>query len=117
METHAPSFQRVLITGGTGFIGRHFVRRLLSYGIPIRLMVRSKSKATALFPEVTDIVEGALEERSQVEQAMKNCNGVVHLGGLYRFGQRYKKELHQTNVLGTKNILHAARVQGIQKLL
>lgn len=107
----------LLVTGSTGFIGRHFVRRLISDSIPIRLFVRSKSKAQALFPEVHDLVEGNLEELSQVMKATQGCDRVIHLGGLYRFGRSNALSLSKTNLLGTQNIIQAARSLDIQKLV
>jgi dihydroflavonol-4-reductase len=117
MLTSPSSFQRILVTGGTGFIGRHLVRRLITEGASIRLFVRSPQKASELFPEVSNFKEGSLEHKSQVLDAMQDCDGVIHLGGLYRFGRRYRHELHQTNVIGTQNVIHAAKVTGVQKLL
>ncbi len=110
-------YHRILITGATGFIGRHLVRKMLSQGLSLRLFVRSLSKATPLFGEKVDYSLGSLEDPQAIERAMNGCDAVIHLGGLYRFGRRYEKELFETNVRGTENLLNASIQYSIKRFL
>lgn len=110
-------FRRILITGGTGFIGHHFVRKLLSLLYPLRLFVRSTSKAHEFFGDQAEYFSGSLENPLEVDQAVQGCDAVIHLGGLYRFGSFYSEALHQTNVRGTQNLIDSCKNHKVQRFL
>ncbi len=112
-----PRDSRILITGGTGFIGRHLVRKMLAQGYTLRLLVRSIPKATQLFGDQGDYHLGSLEKAEEIDQAVTGCDAVIHLGGLYRFGRDYQKKLFETNLLGTENLLKASQKQSIKRFL
>lgn len=112
---------RVLVTGAGGFIGSHLVEQLLERGAHVRAFVRYTSRGDVgflsdlpdKFKEQIEIVSGDLRDSSAVEQAMRGCEYVFHLGALIAIPYSYvhPREVVETNVLGTVNVLEAARLQ------
>lgn len=70
---------RILVTGGTGFIGSHTVRALLSGGHEVKLLVRNEEKARRLWanePRVlTDLVVGKITSGPATVDALRDCDG------------------------------------------
>ncbi|MEZ5404914.1 MAG: NAD-dependent epimerase/dehydratase family protein [Verrucomicrobiia bacterium] len=100
--------EQVLVTGGTGFIGRHLVRRLIEKGFAVRIFVRSSQKAASLFDGEVDVVEGNLESGVGMDRACKDVATIFHVGGIYRFGLGGRKEVLAVNVGGTEHVMGAA---------
>ena len=110
---------RVLVTGAGGFIGSHLVETLLEAGASVRAFVRYTSRAdtgnlrfVANGADRVDVVAGDLRDFSAVLAAMDGCDYVFHLGALIAipYSYRHPVEVVQTNVMGTVNILEAARM-------
>lgn len=59
----------ILVTGGTGFIGRHLVRLLLGHGMRVRLMCRTKVKARDLLGLGPEVIEGDISGAPTVRRA------------------------------------------------
>lgn len=99
---------RVLVTGGSGFLGSHVAEQLARAGHTVRALVRRSSnrKFLSTLPGV-ELAEGSVEDAARVEEAMKGVDAVVHSAGLVK--ARGESEFWATNVEGTKNLLHAAR--------
>ncbi|MDR2643129.1 MAG: NAD(P)-dependent oxidoreductase [Planctomycetaceae bacterium] len=96
---------RSLVTGASGFVGYHLVRRLLAAGDEIRCLVRRDSKIEFVtFPEV-EFVYGDLRDVSGLENAVKGCEVVYHLAGCIRAIS--KKDFMTVNCIGTQNLLNA----------
>ena len=109
--------KQILITGGTGFIGRFVVRTLLSRGAKVRLLCRNESKAGRLFGDRVEIVVGDLLEPASCQQACRGMLTVIHLGGLYRFGRRHRVQMEAVNHRGTENMLQAAWDQRVERFV
>ncbi len=108
---------KVLVTGGTGFIGRHLVRQLLRNGEHVRLLCRSVRKAEALFGEAPEIVTGDIASCPALAAACRGIQTVYHVAGLYEFGARHRSELWRVNVEGTRAVLSAARGAGVSRVV
>jgi nucleoside-diphosphate-sugar epimerase len=77
---------KVLITGGTGFLGRTTVRALVAGGHDVRLIVRDRAKAEAAFNGLpVTIVEGNLTDPASVDAAVLGCDAVVHAAATYTY--------------------------------
>lgn len=117
----------ILVTGGGGFIGSHLVERLVMEGARVRVFMRYNSRADhgllrfldpALLAEL-DLFFGDLRDAEAVQLAMKGVDTVFHLGALIAIPYSYHRprEVVETNVTGTLNILMAARNEGIARLV
>jgi dihydroflavonol-4-reductase len=106
---------KAFVTGGTGFVGANLVRILLEQGYSVRALVRPKSRLDNLKDlNNVEIVQGNLTD-SHLEQAMIGCDGLFHVAAHYSLWQRDRDLLYQSNVLGTRNILAAAKKAGIPR--
>ena len=59
----------ILVTGGTGFIGRHLVQRMRKEGLAVRAVVRDPGKAQPLKDLGVDVVEGNIADKASLERA------------------------------------------------
>ena len=121
------STQNVLVTGAGGFIGSHLVEVLVSRGAAVRAFVRYTSRADigllAFLPEPildgVEIIAGDLRDQDAVRRAAEGVDLIFHLGALIAIPYSYlhPAEVVETNVMGTLNILLAARDLGIPRLV
>ena len=75
---------KVLVTGGTGFIGSHVVRRLCAEGFSVRVLARPTSPLGGLQGLPVEFVTGDLRDRQSLERAVKDCQTVFHVAADYR---------------------------------
>ena len=68
---------RVLVAGATGRTGQWVVKRLLHYGVAVRVFSREGDKAVRLFGESVEIVVGKIQESEDVARAVKGCDAVI----------------------------------------
>lgn len=120
--------RRVLVTGAGGFIASHLVEALVRQGARVRAFVRYNSRGDpgllGLLPEDTlsqvEIVSGDLRDADAVLQAASGMQTVFHLGALIAIPYSYlhPMEVVETNVLGTLNVLMAARqVKSVERVV
>jgi NADH dehydrogenase len=102
----------ILITGGTGFVGGHLVRRLRQGGVPVRAIVRSPKKTQALKDLGVEVVAGDISDSASLEKAAEGVERVVHLVGIIQEapGATFRK----VHVEGTRNLLEAAKKAGVR---
>jgi dihydroflavonol-4-reductase len=105
---------RAFVTGGTGFVGANLVRLLLAKGWQVRTMVRSDSILDNL--QGLD-VEYVISDLNDPDLALKmlGCDCLFHVAAHYSLWRKDADRLYQSNVVGTRNILAAARSAGIQR--
>ena len=107
----------ILVTGGTGFIGRHVVRLLIRQGACVRLLCRTPEKARRLFGDAAAVVEGDLLDLASLERACRDVETIFNLAGLYEFGARHRQTLWDINVLGTNHLLAAAWQARVERVV
>ncbi len=97
---------RVLVTGGTGFIGSHLVEALLARGHDVRCLVRDPRRLGWLseIPSAT-IVRGGMDEPRALREALRGVDQVYHVAGLTR--ARTAREFFHVNGEGTRHLVHA----------
>src|SRR5689334_14348358 len=98
---------KVLVTGGSGFLGSHVAEQLAQAGHTVRALVRKSSnrKFLSTLPGV-ELAEGSVEDRASVDEAMKGVDAVVHSAGLVK--ARNEQDFFACNAQGTANLLEAA---------
>jgi len=108
---------KVFITGASGFIGGNLVRRLVEKGYRVKALVRPGSKiSTALVNEV-EIVEGDILDFDTVLRGVSECGWVFHCAAAYKFWARDPRDIYKTNVDGTDNVLVAAHLAGVERIV
>lgn len=108
---------KVLVTGATGFIGYHVARLLRERGDEVRALVRSRSEASFLEKLDIDLAIGDLREIETLYPALRGCTQLYHLAADYRLWVPDPKTMYAVNVQGTRNILHAALMLSIEKVV
>ena len=99
----------VLVTGGSGFLGRCLVRRLLSDGVGVRVLVRTERKAEPLRTRGAEVVVGDITDPKAVVTALDGVTVVYHLAGRLLVPGVPAAEYHRTHVEGTNVLLARAR--------
>ncbi|MET0512146.1 MAG: SDR family oxidoreductase [Thermoleophilaceae bacterium] len=113
---------RVLVTGGGGFIGSHVVERLLRDGHSVRVLDNfATGRRENLLPFLADIelVEGDLQSYERANIAVRDVELVLHQAALPSVPRSVQDPLtsNASNVIGTLNILLAARDSGVERVV
>ena len=110
---------RIMVTGGTGFIGYHTVMALLEAGLEVSLLVRSEEKMRRMYGDLADIdfTLGDIGDADSVNEALQNCDGVVHVAALVSTQAADAERVYQTNLQGTRNVLGGAAEMGLQTII
>lgn len=119
--------KRVIVTGGAGFVGSHLVEQLVEAGCRVRVLANYKSHPDVgnlahvskdIFNSV-EIVWGDVTDRDSVTHACQGMQVVFHLAALIGIPYSYiaPHSYVQTNVIGTLNLLQAARSAGIERFV
>ena len=105
---------RVLVTGGSGFIGQHLVSELLARGRQVRVLdVRPPTRTLS----AVEYLEGSVLDAGLVHEAATGVDEVYHLAGLPGMWKAERAEFHAVNFIGTRNVLTAAQRCGALRFL
>jgi dihydroflavonol-4-reductase len=107
----------VLVTGGTGFVGRALVERLLREGHEVRALARSEDSAGALAALGAEPVRGDVLDPDALDPAMRGCELVYHAAGANAFCLRDPSPLFEVNVGGSENVARAAARAGVGRVV
>lgn len=112
---------RVLVTGGTGFVGSHTVAALIEKGHDVRLLVRSPDRITPALKPLgvgkVDSIVGDITDANAVERAMEGCQAVLHAAAVYSLDGREAKRIRATNVRGADLVLSTAIRLGLDPIV
>jgi len=124
MKLHGRS---VLVTGAGGFIGSHLVERLVECGCQVRGLVRYNSRSDyGLLEDIPQghkekvaVIAGDLRDAGAVRKAVAGVDMIFHLGSLIAIPYSYihPEEVIETNVMGTLNVMLAAKEHGVSKVV
>ena len=110
--------QEVIVTGGAGFIGSNLCRTLLEHGAKVTAFDNLYSGKIDFIKDLMDkglnFVQGDIRDPAALEKATKNCEAIFHLAAQTSvpFSMENPKEDCEINVVGTLNVLEAARKAG-----
>ncbi len=119
--------KRVLVTGAGGFIGSHLAQRLVELGARVRALVRYNSRndwgLLELVPPAVrrelEVVPGDVTDPFSTARALRGCQVVFHLAALIAIPYSYlaPSQFVAVNCTGTLNLLEAARMQGVERVV
>jgi nucleoside-diphosphate-sugar epimerase len=111
---------KVLVTGGAGFLGQRIVEEFSSPGslVPVTGITAFDIKKEVIFsdPKVT-YVQGDVRDFSQVLEACRGVDVVVHSAAIIDWGTKSEEEVYSVNVTGTENVIRACKELGIRYLV
>ena len=113
----AAPIAHVLVTGVSGFVGAAVARALAAAGYRVRGLARATSPTANLRDFPGEIVEGDLLDKLAIERAMTGCDSLVHVAADYRLWAPDETAIFQTNVEGTRNVMAAALVAGVRRIV
>ena len=110
---------RVFVTGGTGFLGRAVVRRLVDRGDRVTAAVRDPGTAGDLADLGVELRPGDLSRTAAIVDGMRGTDAAIHLAGMYRVGiaARERPAMHDANVGATLRMLDAFATAGLDRLV
>ncbi|MCU0310920.1 MAG: NAD-dependent epimerase/dehydratase family protein [Acidimicrobiales bacterium] len=113
--------RRVLVTGGSGFIGAHSARALVDAGHPVRFLVRDRGRlertAGALGVPLDDVVLGDVGDAPAVRRALHGCDAVLHAAAVVGTGADGAEAMTATNEHGARTVLGAAVEMGLDPIV
>ncbi|MGZ8743740.1 MAG: NAD-dependent epimerase/dehydratase family protein [Nocardioides sp.] len=108
---------RYAITGATGFVGGALASQLGKSGHDVVARVRDRSPAGALDRLGCEFVEGDLDDAAALDRLCAGADGLFHVAGWYKLGQRDASPGTKVNVEGTRNALAAAQRNGVPRVV
>jgi dihydroflavonol-4-reductase len=112
---------KILVTGGTGFVGSHVCRQLMAAGHSVRLLVRDLAKAQAYYQQlgegVPEFAIGDVTDVVAVKAALADCEAVVHAAAGTPMQMGSVEQLFAVNVGGVKNVVNSALALGIDRIV
>lgn len=105
----------ILVTGGTGFVGRHLIQRMRQEGLRVRALVRDPRKASWLEQQGVELVPGDVNDPASLKRAMARVERVVHLVGIIQ--ELPDVTFERIHVEGTENVVDASRRASVRSFL
>jgi len=110
----------VLVTGGTGFIGAYIIKELVEKGYSVRAIRRSNKLPFFISPDIlnkVDWVNSDVLDVISLNEAMQGVDAIIHSAALVSFNKKERKQMYNTNVDGTANVVNLALENGIKRLV
>lgn len=108
---------RALVTGATGFVGGMVARELVRARHEVRLLVRPSADRRNVHDLPVEIYHGDVRDLDSLRRAVSGCAQVYHVAAVYKLWVRHKREIYESNVTGTENVLKIARESGVEKVV
>ncbi len=112
---------RILVTGATGLIGSHIALALMNAGHDVRLLVRNPQLATAHFLNFGELsfqlTQGDMCDKQAVEQALENCEAVVHCAAMVGLDAKNAAQMFTNNLTGIDNVIGTAVTQQLKTII
>jgi dihydroflavonol-4-reductase len=108
---------RVLVTGGTGFVGSWLVKRLVQEGHDVRLLHRPQSSLAEVEGVEFESANGDVADLGSLLKATDGIDTVFHLAGLVAYKKSQRKLMNKVNIGGTENVITACDQRRVRKLV
>ncbi|HEU5167604.1 MAG TPA: NAD-dependent epimerase/dehydratase family protein [Chitinophagaceae bacterium] len=111
---------KVLVTGGSGFIGAYIIKELIEKGYAVRAIRRSNKLPFFITPDILNKVEwvaGDVLDVISLNEAIQGVDAIIHSAALVSFDKKERKQMYNTNVDGTANVVNLSLENGIKKLV
>ncbi|ADJ25666.1 NAD-dependent epimerase/dehydratase [Dehalogenimonas lykanthroporepellens BL-DC-9] len=105
----------ILITGASGFVASHLIPRLHKDGHRLRCLVTSEAEGSHIQAPGAELAVGNVADPDSLRSAMAGVDTVIHLVAIIRESKR--ATYHQVNVVGTQNVVNAAREAGVKRFI
>jgi dihydroflavonol-4-reductase len=113
---------RVMVTGGTGFVGAHSTRALLDAGHEVRLLVRDPARIDAALRPLgvedrPEFVVGDMLDTGAVREAVDGCSAVLHCAAVVALDRRRAADVLDANPRGVRTVVEAALEAGVDPIV
>lgn len=107
---------KILVTGGTGFLGEHIVRELCEAG-QHEVTVLSRSKSPVLSALGVTQISGSVTEGDELEKAIAGCEGVFHVAGVVSRDPDDSQRMMRTHIDGTRRVMESAARASVRRVV
>lgn len=104
------------VTGGTGFVGGHVIKRLLAQGWQVKALVRNDEGLRAVKKYGAEPLKGTLKDERFLTLSLQGCDIVVHVAALFKLWGN-KEDFEEANVRSTAALLKAAQAAGVKRFI
>ena len=108
---------KTLVTGAAGFLGSHLTRQLVARGADVRVLLRPSSSNRAIADLSLEYMTGDLRDEPSLDRALAGVQRVFHVAADYRLWAKRSRDIYDSNVGGTKNLLEAAERAGVEQFI
>jgi NADH dehydrogenase len=105
----------IVVTGGTGFIGRHVVERLMAEGRPVRLLLNAARAENLPFKTPPEVVVGSILDEEALFKAVTGAHAIIHLENAQWWGRQ--RDLERIELQGTRLLISSARAARVGRIL
>jgi len=109
--------EKIFVTGASGLLGSNLIRVLLERHYNVKVLVRSKEKATTINELSIEFVEGDIRDKDLLVGATVGCDYIVNVAALTSWWPSKSQDYFDVNFEGTKNIVEAALVNNAKKFI
>lgn len=108
---------KVLVTGGTGFVGSQIVAALVRRGDAVRVLRRANSKLVMLEGLPVEHILGDVLEPEAVARAVAGCGCVFHVAAVSSYWRSQREQVYRVNVEGTRIVMEACLAAGVPRVV
>ena len=112
---------RVLVTGGSGYVGSHAIAALAAAGHRVRVLARAPARLPTVLGQLgvgeVEAVAGDVTDPAAVERALTGCEAILHAASVFSLDPRKAGEMRAVNVRGTEIVLGTAHRLGLDPIV